>query len=233
MECVTKGYLHCFKVPLPRILINCKVEKKSNFVVEKLDRQHLNQVTNVTNISDKISWERKLPDRMQWEQGIPWWCRFHSLNLIMRKHGANSSWRTFCKITGDFSKMSRSRVSRKDWGTISGWRRRGRTTKCSAWFWARSFSIKHIIWQLMKLEWGLRIIWRERTGAGFLMLTVVYCGRMGCVFVGGTLQRCWRRGTLLESYSQMTLKKTFELSFQCSCKFATVSKLKKKNRWHV
>lgn len=64
MEGVTKGYLHCFKVPLPQILINCK-EEKSNFAVEKLDRYHLNQVTKVTHISNKINWEQKLPDRMQ------------------------------------------------------------------------------------------------------------------------------------------------------------------------
>lgn len=58
-------YLHSFKIPSHRKLINCK-EKKNKFTVKKIDRHYLNWVIKM--ISYRTNGHDMPSDRMQWEE---------------------------------------------------------------------------------------------------------------------------------------------------------------------
>lgn len=68
--------------------------KKSNFTVQKPDRQHQNQMMEVNFINNRTNQNHMPPDRMQWEKFLP---KMHNLSLVMKKHQTNPNWGTFQK----------------------------------------------------------------------------------------------------------------------------------------
>lgn len=116
------GYLYTSKVIPHKFLINYK-EKNSKSMVDKLGGTTL---TKWLKLISPTLWQSDIMCLLMWyikknRMPLQWhfYQKIRNLYLVMRKHQTNPNWSAFYKVTNMYSsKISRSRNTKTDWGTL-------------------------------------------------------------------------------------------------------------------